>query len=244
MFFRGPNLSNKHSPKISNISSNKFTPRIFDDVHSKYFSSESSTAYKIPEMPYDYRELEPAISGEIMEIHHKKHHQAYVNNLNIALDKYQAALKSNNLSEQIALQPSIRFNGGGHLNHSIFWTNLAPIKKGGGAPPTGELLQRIQKQWGSVDNFISKFNSTVVGVQGSGWGWLAYNKETDGISIVTLPNQDPVSTLGLIPLLGIDVWEHAYYLQYKNARPDYLKAIWQVVNWNNVQERFESARKK
>jgi Fe-Mn family superoxide dismutase len=135
------------------------------------------------------------------------------------------------------------FPGGGHVNHSIFWTNLAPPKKGGGAPPTGDLAKRIETQWGSLDNFINKFSTQTAAVQGSGWGWLGYNKEQDRLVIQTLPNQDPLSTTGLAPLLGIDVWEHAYYLQYKNMRPDYLKAIWGVVNWKNVAERLENAKK-
>jgi Fe-Mn family superoxide dismutase len=121
---------------------------------------------------------------------------------------------------------------------------MAPKKKGGGAPPTGELAKRIEKEFGSLDTFITKFNTVTAAVQGSGWGWLGYNKAEDRLVIQTLSNQDPLTTVGLVPLLGIDVWEHAYYLQYKNVRPDYLKAIWGVINWQNVGERFENARKK
>jgi len=177
-----------------------------------------------------------------MQLHHKKHHQAYVNNLNAALEKQAAAEAKHDIAEQITLQSAIKFNGGGHLNHSIFWTNLAPIKRGGGTPPTGDLSKRIETQFGSLDAFVNKFNAQTAAIQGSGWGWLGYNKADDKLVITTLSNQDPLSTAGLVPLLGIDVWEHAYYLQYKNARPDYLKAIWQVVNWKNVAERLEKAK--
>lgn len=198
--------------------------------------------FTLPNLPYDYAALEPVISSEIMHLHHQKHHNAYVTNLNAALEKYEEAEKKEDLTSMIAQQPAIRFNGGGHINHSIFWTNLAPKDKGGGEPPKGELANHINKQWGSLNGFIEKFNSIAGPVQGSGWGWLGYCKETKNLFIVTCANQDPLEgTQKLVPLLGIDVWEHAYYLQYKNARPDYLKAIWQVVNWANVSERYEKA---
>jgi Fe-Mn family superoxide dismutase len=207
-------------------------------------NSNVPQSYKLPDLTYDYHELEPAISKDIMEVHHKKHHQAYVTNLNAALEKYNSASSSNDISTMISLQSAIRFNGGGHINHTIFWTNLAPTKKGGGVPPSGEIGQRINQQFGSLDKFIEKFSATTVAIQGSGWGWLGYDPAEDRLKIATCPNQDPLSTLGLVPLLGIDVWEHAYYLQYKNARPDYVKTIWKVVNWKNVEERFQVAKKK
>jgi len=232
----------RSSPSI--VTRNPTGTHVFSDPLAKPFSTNTVKAsYKLPDMPYGYNELEPVISGEIMELHHKKHHQAYVNNLNAALEKYAAAESKNDVAEMIALQPAIRFNGGGHVNHSIFWTNLAPPKNGGGAPPEGDLAKRIQAQYGSQDKFIEKFNAQTASIQGSGWGWLAYNKAEDRLVIQSCPNQDPLSTTGLIPLLGIDVWEHAYYLQYKNARPDYLKAIWKVVSWKNVADRLEAAKK-
>lgn len=196
--------------------------------------------FTLPDLPYDYNALEPVISTEIMELHHKKHHAAYVNNLNAALEKYAEAEASEDLETMIQLQPAIRFNGGGHINHSIFWKNLAPKNQGGGEPPKGDLAELINKQWGSLDKFIEKFNAITAPVQGSGWGWLAYCKEAKIIFITTTSNQDPLSSLKptFVPLLGIDVWEHAYYLQYKNVRADYLKAVWQVVNWSNVSERL------
>jgi superoxide dismutase, Fe-Mn family len=197
--------------------------------------------YQLPELPYDFAALEPYISAEIMELHYKKHHQAYVNNLNAALEKYHAAEAKQDLQTMIALEQAIKFNGGGHINHSIFWTNLAPHGKGGEAPH-GALADAIKKDFGSQDSFVEKMTAAAGGVQGSGWSWLGYNKTLDRLVITTCANQDPLSTQGLVPLLGFDVWEHAYYLQYKNVRPDYLKNIWKVVNWKNVDERFTKAK--
>lgn len=196
--------------------------------------------YQLPNLPYEYEALEPVISGEIMRVHHTKHHQTYVNNLNAALEKYAQAEAKNDLAEMVNLQSAIKFNGGGHLNHSIFWTNLAPKSKGGGEGPNGELMDAIQEEFGSLQRFIEAFNTMTAAIQGSGWGWLGYNKATGLLELTTCANQDPLSTKGLVPLLGIDVWEHAYYLQYKSARVDYLKAIWSIVNWQNVQERFRA----
>lgn len=143
----------------------------------------------------------------------------------------------------ISLQPAIRFNGGGFINHSIFWTNLAPTSKGGGEPPTGEIANAINEHWGSLDTFIDKFNRVAAPIQGSGWCWLGFCKTTHQLVIETCANQDPLlGTKDVIPLLGIDMWEHAYYLQYHSSRPDYLKAIWNVVNWSNVAERFEQVK--
>lgn len=198
--------------------------------------------YQLPQLPYDFNALEPVVSGKIMELHYSKHHAAYVANLNKALEQYNEAQAKNDLDAMIALQPAIRFNGGGHLNHSIFWTNLAPKNKGGGEPPQGALADAIKAEFGSLDDFITKFNGIAGPIQGSGWCWLGVNKTGKKLQIVTCPNQDPPSTAGIIPLLGIDVWEHAYYLQYENRRPDYLKAIWGIVNWKNVAERFHAVK--
>ncbi len=194
--------------------------------------------YKLPDLSYDFNALEPVISAEIMTLHYTKHHQGYVNNLNAALEKYAQAEKEHDVAGMIALQQAIRFNGGGHVNHSIFWTNLAPVAKGGGEPPKGEILKAIQRDFGSYETFIEKLSALAVGVQGSGWAWLGFNKGDKRLQLATCANQDPLSTVGLVPLLGIDVWEHAYYLQYKNVRPDYVKNIWKVVSWKNVEERF------
>jgi len=169
--------------------------------------------YKLPDLPYDFSALEPVISAEIMQLHYSKHHNAYVTNLNLALEKYREAEARADVAAMIASQQAIRFNGGGHVNHSIFWTNLAPVGKGGGEPPKGELAQAIQAEFGSLDGFIEKMSQACVALQGSGWGWLGFNKATGRLAIASCPNQDPLSTLGLVPLFGIDVWEHAYYLQ-------------------------------
>src|SRR5262245_36996665 len=134
------------------------------------------TTYKLPAMPYDFGALEPLISGKIMELHYTKHHQTYVNNLNAALDKYKEAEGKNDIAALIALQPAIRFNGGGHINHSIFWHNLAPLNKGGGEPPKGELLHALQHTFGSLESFIEKLSAQTVAIQGSGWGWLGWDK--------------------------------------------------------------------
>ena len=195
--------------------------------------------YKLPDMPYDFNELEPVISAQIMEIHYTKHHQAYVTNLNAALEKYLEAEKNSDIGAMIALQPAIKFNGGGHINHSIFWTNLAPVGKGGGEPPKGHLAHASEKTFGSLDQFIEKFTGQTVAIQGSGWGWLGYDKGSKRLIITTCANQDPLTTQGFVPLLGIDVWEHAYYLQYKNVRAEYVKNIWKIVNWKNVEERYQ-----
>lgn len=199
-------------------------------------------AYQLPPLPYDFSALEPVISGKIMELHYTKHHQAYVTNLNAALEKYQEAEKKNDIAAMIALQQAIKFNGGGHVNHSIFWTNLAPVSKGGGEPPKGELLKAIEAQFGSFDKLKEKLTSMTVAIQGSGWGWMGYDMASQKITLTTCSNQDPLSTQGVTPLLGIDVWEHAYYLQYMNVRADYVKNIFNVVNWSNVAERFTAVK--
>jgi Fe-Mn family superoxide dismutase len=197
--------------------------------------------YQLPALPYDFNALEPVISAEIMELHYSKHHKAYVTNLNAALEKYLEAEHRQDVAAMIALQSAIKFNGGGHVNHSIFWTLLAPPSKGGHQMPRGELAKMIDRDFGSFDVFKEKFTAASVAIQGSGWGWLGFNKGLKRLEITTCANQDPLSTQGLVPLLGIDVWEHAYYLQYKNVRADYAKAIWQLFNWENVEERFTKA---
>jgi len=201
----------------------------------------AKTSYQLPDLPYDFGALVPVISAEIMELHYLKHHKAYVTNLNAALEKYHEAETKNDVSQMISLQAAIRFNGGGHINHSIFWTILAPISNGGGGHPQGDLAQMIASEFGSFDAFKEKLSNAAIGIQGSGWGWLGYNKGLRRLEITTCANQDPLSAQGLIPLLGIDVWEHAYYLQYKNVRADYVKALWQIFNWRQVEDRLVKA---
>eukprot|EP00164_Ancoracysta_twista_P001226 GFYU01001607.1.p1 GENE.GFYU01001607.1~~GFYU01001607.1.p1 ORF type:complete len:233 (-),score=97.40 GFYU01001607.1:125-823(-) len=206
-------------------------------------ATAASQGLKLPDLPYDYAELEPFISAEIMELHHSKHHNTYVTNANVALEKFADAQAKGDAQTCTALLSAINFNGGGHVNHSIFWTNLAPKSAGGGDPPTGTIADMINKQWGSLDQFKTVFSTTTAAVQGSGWGWLGYDQANNRLAIQTCANQDTLATKGLVPLLGIDVWEHAYYLQYKNVRPDYLKQIWEVVNWKNVGDRLADAQK-
>jgi superoxide dismutase, Fe-Mn family len=196
--------------------------------------------YQLPSLPYAFEALEPIISAEIMKLHYSKHHQAYVNNLNTALEKYQEAQSRGDLAGMIAQEPAIRFNGGGHVNHSFFWTILtAPGKEG--ERPKGDLLRAIEKDYGSFEIFLEKFNADAIAIQGSGWAWLGYHKAEKKLKIATSPNQDPISLQGLIPIIGIDVWEHAYYLQYKNVRADYVKAFWKVINWSTVEQHFAKA---
>lgn len=211
---------------------------------SQQDKSCSLEEYKLPELPYDFAALEPVISAEIMELHYKKHHQAYVTNLNKALEQFYEAQAKQNLETVASTLSAIKFNGGGHINHSIFWTNLSPKNKNGGVPPEGPLLETINQQFGSLQNLIDQLSTKAVGIQGSGWGWLGWSKPNNRLVIETCDNQDPLITKGLIPLLGIDVWEHAYYLQYKNVRADYVKSIWGIVNWKNVADRFEKAKAK
>jgi superoxide dismutase, Fe-Mn family len=200
--------------------------------------------YQLPPLPYDFNALEPAISAEIMSLHYNKHHGGYVANVNKALEQLDEAERKNDLPAQVALQSAIKFNGGGHINHSIFWTNLAPKNKGGGMPPEGNLAIAINQTFGSVEKLVEQLSAKANAIQGSGWGWLGYNKANGRLDLATCENQDPLIIKGLIPLLGIDVWEHSYYLQYKNVRADYVKAIWGVVNWKNVAERYAAASGK
>lgn len=203
-----------------------------------------SMQQQLPELPYDFNELEPIISAEIMMLHYTKHHQGYVTNLNKALEQCADAVSKQNLGQMIALQSAIKFNGGGHINHSIFWTNLISPKKGGGELAKGPLNDALTARFGSKEQFIQLMTTNTVAIQGSGWGWLGYCPKAKRLEFATCENQDPLVTKGLIPLLGIDVWEHAYYLQYKNMRADYLKAIWGAINWKNVEERYLNAIKE
>lgn len=192
----------------------------------------------LPDLPYDYGALEPAISGKIMELHHSKHHNTYVTSFNNATEQMAEARHKEDIQTQIALQPLINFHGGGHINHTLFWENLAPISKGGGEPPTGGLSKAINDSYGSLDAMKEKFNAALAGIQGSGWAWLVQDTQTGNVMIKTYANQDPV--VGQFrPLLGIDAWEHAYYLQYQNRKAEYFNAIWDVINWKTAEKRFK-----
>ncbi len=197
-------------------------------------------AYELPPLPYAHNALEPFIDEQTMQIHHGKHHQAYVNNLNAALEKYPE-LQGKPIEQLIAdmnaipedIRTAVRNNGGGHANHAFFWTLMAP--NAGGAP-TGAVAEAINAKFGSFDAFKEAFSKAGVGRFGSGWAWLI--KSGSGVEIVSTPNQDSPLMEGKTPVLGIDVWEHAYYLKYQNKRPDYIAAWWNVVNWDAVNTLF------
>nr|QBH73415.1 manganese-iron superoxide dismutase [Franklinothrips vespiformis] len=201
-------------------------------------TSLSANKHTLPELPYEYNALEPVISRDIMTLHHQKHHAAYVTNYNAALERLQAAISKNDISGQLNVQKDLIFNGGGHINHSIFWQNLTPDT----TEPDAKLCAAINARFGSFENFKTALVATAVGVQGSGWAWLVYNKNNKSLDVTSTANQTPILPAdGLTPLLGIDVWEHAYYLQYKNVRADYAKAIFDVINWKDVSERLSKA---
>ena len=205
--------------------------------------------YELPPVPYPYDALEPHIDARTMEIHHTKHHQAYTDKLNAALEKCPQEIQDkdiveilSNLKQIPADQLSaINFNGGGFDNHRIFWNNMKP---NGGGEPAGSIASAINSSFGSFSNFKEKFSSTTALIQGSGWGWLAYNPSSKKVEYKSMPNQTSPRTEGLIPLLGCDVWEHAYYLKYQNRRPDYISAWWNVINWDDVTKRFDEAKNR
>lgn len=204
------------------------------------------TKVTLPDLDWDFGALEPHISGQINELHYTKHHQTYVNGFNAATEQFEE-LKTKLDSDPtvakqlIALQQNIKFHGGGYTNHCLFWKNLAPTSQGGGEPPTGALAKQIETQFGSLDNLIALTNSKLAGIQGSGWAFLVKNMENGGqLEVVQTYNQDTV-TGPLKPLLAIDAWEHAYYLQYQNKKVDYFKAIWNVINWKEAAKRFDAA---
>ncbi|GBD45885.1 superoxide dismutase [Thermoleophilum album] len=196
-------------------------------------------AYEVPPLPYDYAALEPHIDEETMRLHHDKHHQAYVDKVNAALEGTEWADKPieeviRNLSQVPEnVRTAVRNNGGGHLNHTLFWEWMSPD---GGGEPEGALAEAIQSTFGSFADFKAKFKEAGVNQFGSGWAWLVW--DGSGLAIVSTPNQDNPLSDGKTPLLGVDVWEHAYYLKYRNRRPDYIDAWWNVVNWKKVAEDF------
>jgi len=199
-------------------------------------------AFSVPDLPYAFDALEPYIDAQTMEIHHDKHHAAYVTNANAALEGTEwADTPVEEILTNLSALPAdklgpVRNNAGGHYNHSLFWLSLGPDK---GGEPGGDLGAAISSTFGSFADFQAKMKAAGVGRFGSGWAWLVHNGS--GLAIVSTPNQDSPISDGATPLLGIDVWEHAYYLKYQNRRPDYLDAIWNVINWDVVGERFAAA---
>ena len=202
-------------------------------------------AYTLPNLPYPHNALEPHIDARTMEIHHTKHHQAYINNVNNAI-KGKADLEAKTVEQLISnlnavpedIRNVVRNNGGGHANHSLFWTVIGP-KQGG--EPTGEVAEAIKKELGGFATFKEKFSAAATTRFGSGWAWLSVTKDGK-LEVSSTPNQDSPLMDGKMPILGIDVWEHAYYLNYQNRRPDYIAAFWNVVNWLEVNKRYLAAR--
>ncbi|MBT5398158.1 MAG: superoxide dismutase [Micrococcales bacterium] len=194
--------------------------------------------YTLPDLNYDYAALEPHISARIMELHHSKHHQAYVTGANAALAAMEEARATDNFGNLPKLQKDLAFNLGGHVNHSIFWKNLSA--EGGEA--SGELLAAIAEYFGSYEAFTKHFTAAAMGIQGSGWAYLAWDSLGNRLVIGQLYDQQGNLAMGNIPLLMLDMWEHAFYLDYQNVKADYVKAFWNIINWDDVAKRFESVK--
>jgi Fe-Mn family superoxide dismutase len=202
-------------------------------------------AYSLPQLPYDYSALEPHIDAQTMEIHHTKHHQTYVDKLNAAIEGTDLADRYPNVDDLLRnfssipsdVQGAVRNHGGGHSNHTLFWQIMGP---NGGGEPKGALAAAIDEKFGSANDFKEKFSGAAIAHFGSGWAWLVVSD--GGLDIISLPNQDSPLMEGRTPILGVDVWEHAYYLRYQNKRPDYVSAWWNTINWEEVDRRFEAAK--
>jgi Fe-Mn family superoxide dismutase len=195
--------------------------------------------YSLPDLPYDYGALEPHIAGEIMQLHHSKHHQTYVNGLNDVLDKLTAAREKGDFGAIVGLEKTLAFNLGGHVNHSIFWQNLSPD---GGGKPESELAAAIDDHFGSFDAFRAHFTATATTIQGSGWAILGWDTLGSRLLVHQLYDQQANLPAGQVPLVMLDMWEHAFYLQYRNVKPDYVKAWWNVVNWADAGDRFRATQ--
>ena len=203
--------------------------------------------FTLPNLPFAYSALEPHIDALTMEIHHSKHHQKYTDGMNGALEKLSPELQEKDIEEILSninqvpddVKGAINFNGGGYDNHKLFWNSM---KQNGGGEPTGAIADAINDSFGSFAEFKELFSSKTAPIQGSGWGWLVYNPNSGKVEYKAMPNQTSPRTEGLVPLLGLDVWEHAYYLKYQNKRPDYIAAWWNVINWDEVNDRFSKAK--
>lgn len=195
--------------------------------------------YNLPDLPYDYAALEPHISGRIMELHHDKHHANYVAGANAALEKLAAARESGDFAAINLLEKNLAFNLGGHVNHSIFWQNMTPDSQG---RPSGELAAAIDEFFGSFEKFQAQFAAAALGLQGSGWSVLAWDALGQRLVTYQLTDQQGNVPVATVPLLMLDMWEHAFYLDYQNVKADYVAAWWNVVNWDDVATRFENAR--
>jgi Fe-Mn family superoxide dismutase len=233
----------KATPSAEQRSRTVLNPRREATLRAKS-QRRTTVAFELPALPYDYAALEPAIDEATMKLHHDKHHQTYVTNLNGAVEKHPELGKKNPeelIADLSAIPEDVRKvvqnSGGGHVNHTMFWEIMKPH---GGGDPSGAIAQQIVEDFGSFDDFKKLFNETTAKQFGSGWGWLVF--EGGKLKVVTTANQDNPLSQGHYPILGNDVWEHAYYLKYQNKRPDYLAAWWSVVNWEEINKRFEKAQ--
>ena len=195
--------------------------------------------YALPDLPYDYAALEPYISGEIMELHHGKHHNAYVTGINTAVEQLAEAREKETFGALSTLEKNLAFHLGGHVNHSVFWPNMSPD---GGDKPTGELAQVIDEYFGGFDRFRAHFEANALGVQGSGWSVLTWDTVAQRPFIVQHFDHQGNVPICMVPLLMLDMWEHTYYLQYRNDKATFVRQWWHIVNWDDVQRRFEAAR--
>jgi Fe-Mn family superoxide dismutase len=204
------------------------------------FVNAVRTKVLLPDLGWNFGDLEPHISAEINEVHYTKHHQTYVNGYNTTVEQLAEAKAKGEVKKSIELAKNLRFHGGGYTNHCLYWKNLAPQSQGGGEPPAAdsELGKKIAEQYGSLDKLILLTNAKLAGIQGSGWAFIVKNKENGGeLDVITTYNQDTV-TEPYVPLVAIDAWEHAYYLQHKNVKADHFKAIWNVINWKEAEKRY------
>lgn len=202
---------------------------------------------ELPKLEYGYADLEPVLTKENLELHHSKHHKKYVDKYNTFVDELKTAMDKGDLEKITELTDKIKFNGGSHINHSLYWKMLAPIKKGGGVLPAKDsgLGKHITATWGSHDNFMNTFMDKAAAIQGVGWAWLVYCKKTKQLAIKQTKDQDPITMCpDTAPILTIDIWEHAFYPSYKNEKEKYLKEIWKVVNWKYCEQRYKAGDEK
>ena len=204
-----------------------------------------SHSVSLPKLDYGYDELEPVLSKQLVTVHHTKHHQNYVDTYNNLMVQLAEAQKNGDINKIVSLAPGIKFNLGSHINHSIYWKNLCPIKNGGGALlPDSALIKKIESQWGSFEKFKEDFINQIMKIQGSGWGNLAYNKTTKCLEYLETKDQDPVALKpNYVAILCVDGWEHAWYLQYKNVKKTYYTEIWKIINWRDLEQRYQEAIK-
>ncbi|WP_129116544.1 superoxide dismutase [Halegenticoccus tardaugens] len=195
--------------------------------------------YELPDLPYDYDALEPSIDARIMELHHDKHHQSYVDGANSALEQLESMRESGDFGDVKGVERNLAFNLSGHVNHTVFWRNMSPD---GGGEPGGEFADAIEADFGSFDGFKSHFSAAAMNAEGSGWGMLLYDHVGDGMIVAAAENHQNQTPQGTTPLLVLDVWEHAYYLQYENNRGEYIDNFWDVVDWDDVAQRYDDCQ--